>query len=155
MIEAMIMIAILALLGLVDKKPVFGQMTLTGQKALDWLKNGTNVQARKIWMGNTNLFDSDWNMPQWALDKGVCALIFPANEYDNPILVTQKSVLRVIEAKCMEWEAEGCAVNILTISGSGATGQIAEILFEENGPIMDFKRDPEGPTYAGYETEFS
>ena len=45
MIEAMIMIAIMALLGATKKAkmPVFGQMTLTGEKALDWMKNETGL----------------------------------------------------------------------------------------------------------------
>ncbi len=152
MIE-LIMIACALALNMAAKKkktPVFGQMTLTGEKALDWLKNGTIVTARKIWMGSTYMAE-EYNLPDWAKDKGIIAMIFPIDEWANPILVTQKSVLRVLEAKCAEWEAAGAAVNILTKPG---TGQIAEIVFEENQPRMEFIRPEDGPTYAPYRIAF-
>jgi len=152
MIEQLMMTCALALLLMAKKKttPVFGQMTLTGEKALDWLKNGTEVQARKIWIGTTYMAE-DYNLPDWAKEKGIIAMIFPIDEWANPILVTQKSVLRVLEAKCAEWEAEGAIVNILTKQG---TGQIGEIIFEENQPRMEFIRPEDGPTYAPYRIVF-
>jgi len=152
MIELTMIASALALFMMAKKKttPVFGQMTLTGEKALDWLKNGTEVMARKIWMGSTYMAE-EYNLPDWAKDKGIIAMIFPVDEWANPILVTQKSVLRVLEAKCAEWEAAGAAVNILTKPG---TGQIAEILFEENQPQMEFIRPEDGPTYAPYRIVF-
>ena len=96
MIEQLMMTCALALLLMAKKKttPVFGQMTLTGEKALDWLKNGTEVQARKIWIGTTYMAE-EYNLPDWAKEKGIIAMIFPIDEWANPILVTQKSVLRV------------------------------------------------------------
>ena len=152
MIELIIMTCALALNMAAKKKktPVFGQLTLTGEKALDWLKNGTIVQARKIWMGSTGMAE-EYNLPDWAKDKGVIAMIFPIDEWANPILVTQKSVLRVLEAKCAEWEEAGAAVNVLT---NALNGQIAEIVFEENQPRMEFIRPEDGPTYAPYRIAF-
>ena len=152
MIEYMIIGMIIAINMAKKKttKPVFGQMTLTGEKALDWLKNGTIVTARKIWMGSPGMAD-EYNMPDWAKDKGLVALIFPIDEWANPILVTQKSVLRALEAKCAEWEAAGATVNILT---NALAGQIAEIIFEENQPEMEFIRPEDGPTYAPYKIAF-
>jgi len=151
MIELLLIGAIMAI-NMAKKKttPVFGQMTLTGEKALDWLKNGTEVTARKIWIGSTYMAE-EYNLPDWAKDKGIIAMIFPVDEWANPILVTQKSVLRVLEAKCAEWEADGAAVNILTKPG---TGQIGEIVFEENHPRMEFIRPEDGPTYAPYRIAF-
>jgi hypothetical protein len=152
MIEQLMMMSALALLAMAKKKktPVFGQMTLTGEKALDWLKNGTTVTVRKIWMGSTGMAE-DYNLPDWAKDKGVIAMLFPIDEWANPILVTQKSVLRILEAKCAEWEEAGAAVNVLT---NALNGQIAEILFEENEPSMEFIRPEDGPTYAPYKIAF-
>jgi len=152
MIEQLMIACALALLMAAKKKktPVFGQMTLTGEKALDWLKNGTIVQARKIWIGSTGMAE-EYNLPDWAKDKGIIAMIFPIDEWANPILVTQKSVLRVLEAKCAEWEAAGATVNILT---NALMGQIGEIIFEENQPRMEFIRPEDGPTYAPYRIAF-
>ena len=146
------MMSALALLAMAKKKktPVFGQMTLTGEKALDWLKNGTTVTVRKIRMGSTRMAE-DYKLPDWAKDKGVIAMLFPIDEWANPILVTQKSVLRILEAKCAEWEEAGAAVNVLT---NALNGQIAEILFEENQPSMEFIRPEDGPTYAPYKIAF-
>ena len=152
MIELILLGAIMAM-NMAQKTPsmpVFGQMTLTGEKALDWLKHGTNVQVRKIHMGTTALAD-EYNLPDWAKDKGIIALLFPIDEWANPILVTQKSVLRILEAKCAEWEADGAIVNVLTKVG---TGQIAEIIFEEDHPILEFIRPEGGPTYAPYKVAF-
>lgn len=150
--EYLMMMSALAVLGLAKKTktPVFGQMTLTGEKALDWLKNGTTVTARKIWIGTTGMAD-EYNLPDWAKDKGIIAMIFPIDEWANPILVTQKSVLRILEAKCAEWEAAGAIVNILT---NALGGQIGEIIFEENAPTMEFIRPEDGPTYAPYKIAF-
>jgi len=151
MIEAMIMIAIMALLGATKKAkmPVFGQMTLTGEKALDWMKNETAITTRKIEMGAAALF-GDWNMPDWAKEKGIVALLYPIDEWANPVLVTQKSILRVLEAKCAEWEAAGAAVTVMKVQ----LGQIAVIEFEENHPRMEFLRPADGPTYAPYRVVF-
>ena len=146
-------IAVIIAINMAKKKtatPVFGQMTLTGEKALDWLKNGTEVTARKIWIGSVGMAD-EYNLPDWAKDKGIIAMIFPIDEWANPILVTQKSVLRVLEAKCAEWEAAGAIVNILT---NAVGGQIGEIIFEEDQPKMEFIRPEDGPTYAPYRIAF-
>jgi hypothetical protein len=146
MIE-LIMIAIMALLGATKKSkmPVFGQMTLTGEKAVDWVKPEARITARKIWMGAGTLFD-DFNLPEWAKEKGICALIFPVDEWGNPMLVTQKSILRVLEAKCAEWEASGAAVNILKVG----MGQMAEIVFEESEPTFEFLRPKNAKQFDPY-----
>jgi len=135
-----IMITILALCGAAKKtvKPVFGQLTLTGDLAVDWVKHETKVTARKIWIGSASVFD-EYNLPIWAVEKGIVALIFPLDEYQNPILVTQKSILKVIERHCCEWEAKGANVAQLKRSVKAI---VSEIQFEENEPTFEFIRDP-------------
>ena len=147
MFEYMIMMSVMALLGAAKKTkmPVFGQLTLTGEKAVDWVKPDTRVTAKKIWMGAGALFD-DYNLPDWAKEKGICALIFPVDEWGNPVLVTQKSILRVLEAKCAEFEAAGCAVNVLKVK----MGQVCEILFEENEPTFEFIRPKNAKQFDPY-----
>ncbi len=156
MIEHLIMMSAMALLAMAKKKqtPVFGQLTLTGEKALDWMKSGTAVTVEKIHFADAALLDDEWNIPDWALGKGTVAILFPVEsitEWANPVLVTQKSILRVLEAHCMEWEAAGCPVNVLQQAGSGATGQLVEIQFPENQPKMAFERPADAPTYAPYQ----
>lgn len=144
---AMIMIALVALVGLAKKAkmPVFGQMTLTGEKAVDWVKPEARITARKIWMGAGTLFP-EFNLPDWAKEKGICALIFPLDEWANPMLVTQKSILRILEAKCAEWEQAGAAVNILRVQ----MGQMAEIVFEESEPTFEFVRAKNAKQFDPY-----
>lgn len=147
MIEYMIIGCIMALLGAAKKtkKPVFGQLTLTGEKAVDWVKPDSTITARKIWIGTAGAFD-DYNLPEWAKEKGIVALIFPLSEWGNPMLVTQKSILRVLESKCAEFEAQGCAVNILKVQ----LGQVAEIIFEENEPVFTFIRPKNAKQFDPY-----
>ncbi len=137
----------MALLGAAKKAkmPVFGQMTLTGEKAVDWVKPEAQITARKIWMGAGSLMH-EFNLPDWAKEKGICALIFPLSEWGNPLLVTQKSILRVLEAKCAEFEAKGAAVNVLKMHG----GQMAEISFEENEPKFEFIRPKNAKQFDPY-----
>ena len=141
------LMTILALVGLAKKAkmPVFGQMTLTGEKAVDWVKPDARITAKKIWMGAGALFH-DFNLPDWAKEKGICALIFPVDEWGNPMLVTQKSILRILEAKCCEFEEAGAAVNILKVSA----GQLAEIIFDENEPTFEFIRPKNAKQFDPY-----
>lgn len=147
MIEHMMMIGIMALLGAAKKTktPVFGQLTLTGEKAVDWVKPDSTITARKIHMGSANMFE-EYNLPDWAKEKGIVALIFPLSEWGNPMLVTQKSILRVLEASCVDWEAKGSAVNVLKVGG----GQIAEIIFSENEPQLTFIRPKNAKQFDPY-----
>jgi hypothetical protein len=131
-----------------DRMPVFGQLTLTGEKALNWLKNGDVIIASKIWMCHPNAL-SDWNVPEWAKDKGVVALIFPMNEWVNPMLVTQKSVLRILEAKLAIWEEAGALCDTLKIGD----GIVCEIRFEEINPTFTFSRPADCKTYDPYEVK--
>ena len=147
MIEYMIMSIAIALLGAAKKgkMPVFGQMTLTGEKAVDWVKPEAKITAAKIWMGAGALMQ-DFNLPEWAKEKGICALIFPADEWGNPMLVTQKSILRILEAKCCEFEEAGATVNILKVM----KGQLAEIIFEENQPTFEFIKPKNAKQFDPY-----
>jgi len=148
-----IAITIMALCGATKKnKPVFGQMTLTGQQALDWVKDGVRVTASKIQMGSPALFD-EWNIPEWGLTKDVIAIIFPTDKFQNPFLVTQKSILKILEAQCCEWEEAGATCDVGT--GNGKTGNgirrnVAQIVFNENEPTFEFIRPEDAKTYDPY-----
>lgn len=120
MITEMLMVAMLALLGLAknNKKPVFGQLTLTGEKALDWLKtadaeakDGIAFTVLKIRMVMTDTLASEgWNIPDWKEPRTWTALLHLEEAFANPIWVHQASAVQGIEHLCAGWEAEGAEV---------------------------------------------
>ena len=130
-------------------KPVFGQLTLTGELALDWMKPDTEVVVAKIEIGPIGAFP-EYNVPDWAAERtGDIGLIHPANNFMNPILVTQRSVLRALEYWCVEMEAKGCTTSVEK-SGSAQKGVL---VIEENEPTLIFTRDESKGQFAPYEME--
>lgn len=128
-------------------KPVFGQLTLTGEMALDWMKNGMEVTIHKIWLGPIGAF-GDFNVPDWAVEKaGDIALLFTPNDYANPILVTQRSILRALEQWCVNQEANGAKAGIKKAYAT----QFAELIIEENFPTLVFTRMDEKKKFSPYE----
>lgn len=112
--------ALLLVLLATKKKPVFGQMTLTGQKALDWLKTddaekegGVSYTFTKIRMVLTETLTTEgWNVPEWKDGRTWTALgTISVPEYANPIWIHQRSAVQAIEAKLADWEAKGAEVN--------------------------------------------
>jgi len=151
MIELIAILCATMLLGMAKKQktPVFGQLTLTGEKALNWLKSGDEITAKIIWFCSISALD-EWNVPEWAKEKGICALIFPVDEFQNPMFITQKSVLKILEAQCVVFEEAGADCSII---GTKLQGQKMQIHFAENHPTFTFSR-PEGcATYAPYEVK--
>ena len=148
MIELAVMIGATMLLSMVKKttKPVFGQLTLTGQLALDWVKNPTEIIASKIWFCNVSAL-TDWNVPEWAKEKGIVALIFPVDEWGNPLFVTQKSILKILEYNCAKWEEEGAKVALV---GTRLQGQKSEIVFSENHPHFKFSKAEDARQFDPY-----
>lgn len=145
MYEIILIGAVMSMLMAKKKTPIFGQMTLTGEKALDWVKDGVKVTASKIQMGGPMNFD-EWNLPEWGKEKTHLALIFPVDAYANPFLVTQASILKVLEAKCAEFEEQGCLVEMVKTTG----GPLAQITFSENHPTFEFIRPKNAKTYDPY-----
>lgn len=130
-------------------KPVFGQMTLTGSLALDWMKSETTVSVVKIEMGPIGAFTS-YNLPEWIGEKsGEIALLHPNDTWTNPILVTQRSILRRLEHFCVEKEAAGAETRVETKNKS----QIAVIDFNESPVTLYFHRDTKKGKFAPYEME--
>lgn len=128
-------------------KPVFGQLTLTGELALDWMKPDTEVIVAKIEIGPIGAFP-EYNVPEWASERtGDIGLIHDGNHYANPILVTQRSILRALEIYCVEMEELG-AKTAVEMNG---TAQKGVIVFEENLPTLKFTRDASKGQFAPYE----
>ena len=143
-------ICVLAALLLAKKtEPVFGQMTLTGSMALDWLKDGLKTEISRVEMGNVEAFTKDFNIPDWA--SGWCAIIFPTAEWQNPILVTQMSVLRWLENKCLEWEDAKEALAEGTTRNKKA---VASLTFDGGNPTVTFTREGKSK-FAPYRPEIN
>jgi hypothetical protein len=130
-----------------EAKPVFGQLTLTGELALDWMKPDTEVIVAKIEIGPIGAFP-EYNVPEWASERtGDIGLIHDANHYANPILVTQRSILRALEIYCVEMEESGADTEVLKTG----TAQKGVISFQENNPTLKFTRDASKGQFAPYE----
>jgi len=132
--------------------PVFGQLTLTGELALDWIKKDAlnEIIASKIWFCNVASLEGEWNIPHWAKEKGIVALIFPQSEWGNPLFITQKSILKVLEARCVDWETNGATCKLI---GTKLQGQKSEIVFDENPPTIKMYRVKNARDFDGYIVE--
>ena len=127
-------------------KPVFGQLTLTGELAVDWMKAGTEVTIGKVEIGPIGAFEQ-YNIPEWACERsGDIALIYPSNGYENPIMVTKRSILRVLEIWCVDMESQGCKTEVVK---SGAS-QKGVLHIDENQPTYQFDRDESKGKFAPY-----
>lgn len=131
------------------KMPVFGQLTLTGELALDWMKNETEMAVAKVEMGPIGAFQN-YNVPDWAAEKtGEIALLHEPNQFSNPVLVTQRSILRLLEIWCVEKEAAGAKTSVEKRHGV----QIGVLSIEEDAPTLKFWRDPSKGQFAPYQME--
>ena len=131
------------------KKPVFGQLTLTGELALDWMKNEMEIIIGKIMIGPLGAFP-EYNVPDWAGERsGDIGVIYHANSYANPVLVSQRSILRALEIWCVEQEAKGAE----TLVEKKGSSQRAVLIIKEDNPTLRFVRDLEKGKFAPYEIE--
>jgi len=149
MIEIVMILSIIPLLLVAKRttKPVFGQLTLTGDLALDWMKNEMEIIIGKIMIGPMGAFP-EFNVPDWANERsGDIGVIYHANSFANPVLVTQRSILRALEIWCVEQEAKG-AETLVEKKGSGKRGVL---IIHEGNPTLTFTRDLEKGKYAPYE----
>jgi len=148
LITTMMVVLVAALAA--KKNPVFGQMTLTGEKALDWLKTadaegkeGVTYKVTKVRMvlAETLTYEG-WNVPDWKEGRTWTALCFLAEpEYANPIWIHQRSAVQGIESLCAGWEEAGATINPKT----------HEVDFGDKPVALTFKRGK--GTYARYEVK--
>lgn len=131
------------------KKPVFGQLTLTGDLALDWMKDGTETDVAKIEIGPIGAF-KQYNVPDWAGEKtGDIALLHTGNQYDNPILVTQRSILRQLEQFCVDCEENGAVTSI----ERREEHQFGRLDLGDEPVRLKFSRDSTKGKFAPYQME--
>jgi hypothetical protein len=129
--------------------PVFGQMTLTGSLALDWMKDGMEIEVVRLEIGPIGAFSS-YNLPEWIGEKtGDLALLHPKDTWLNPVLVTQRSILRQLEMWAVEKEAAGAETSVETRNKS----QIGVLDLAEGSVALRFSRDKSKGKFAPYQVE--
>lgn len=129
------------------KKPVFGQLTLTGDLALDWLKDGMEIEVSMVDIGPIGAF-GQYNVPEWAGEKtGDIALLHTPNQYDNPVLVTQRSVLRALEYFCVEMEEQGAETSVEKYNEF----QFGRLDLGDGSVKLEFNRRKDKGKFAPYE----
>lgn len=152
MIEKYMIMSVILLFLAAKKKPVFGQMTLTGDLALDWVKQGEELvlKPRKIEFAPAEIYAEDYNVPEWHMDKGLVALIWPQSEWGNPVFVTQKSILKPLEAQCAAWEEKGATCSVVKY-GKATIGRIE---FDDAPPTIKIFKDQAAKQFAPYQVNF-
>ena len=131
------------------KMPVFGQLTLTGELALDWMKDGLERTIARIEIGPIAAF-GNYNVPDWANEKsGDIALLHEPDQYQNPVLVTQRSILRALEHFCVEKEEQGAITSVETAHGC----QFGRLDLNDNPVKLRFSRDASKGKFAPYNME--
>jgi len=150
MIEIVMILSIIPLLLVAKmriKKPVFGQLTLRGNLALDWMKDGMEIVIGKVMIGPLSAFP-EYNIPTWADERsGDVGVIDVAGAYANPIMVTQRSILRALEHWCVEREALGDETRVEK-KGSSSRGVL---IIKENHPTLRFTRGKNPTEFKEYE----
>lgn len=135
-----LLMALLALgLAKKTKKPVFGQLTLTGEKALDWLKTkdaeedgGVSFTFQRIRMVLASQLASEgWNTPDWKDGRSWTALGWLVEpEYANPIWIHQRSAVQEVEKLLATWEENGAVIDERTMT----------VDFGDDAVTLNFKR---------------
>jgi len=114
------------------KKSLFGQMTLLGLMALNWLKSeGKTTQIKRILMGDAEAFKSQYDMPPFA--KGIIAILHDVDKFVTPLFVNQQSVLRWMETMSIEWDGM-CAEAVQR------DGYLELIIDDGKEPIVNMKK---------------
>lgn len=125
------------------KKSVFGQLTLGGDIALDWLKDGSHIKARTIAFGPVEVFE-EYNVPDWAKERCQLIAIIDSADGANSMLISQNGVLKVLERHCAEWEEQGAKCS------ATKQGKLT-IEFDDQCPTLSFARDESKGKFAPYE----
>ena len=132
-----------------ENKPVFGQLTLTGEMALDWMKNNMEIEVARIDIGPIGAFQG-YNVPDWASERsGDIAILHKPNKFDNPVLVTQRSILRHLELWCVAMEANGATTSVETEYGV----QFGRLDLNDESIKLLFSRDESKGKFAPYTME--
>ena len=136
------------------KKPVFGQMTLTAVKALEFLKTSDKPFVRQvqkiIWIQKHEAEKDGWDVPHWVLESekhNWTVILVDESQGELPLFVYQTSALQLIEAKLMSLEADGAKIDQIN-------PRRMEIDMGDDSVKMSLWRNPKGGKFARYHVEF-
>jgi hypothetical protein len=156
MIEIALIIAAMALMAGKKKAtaPIFGQLTLTNDLALEYLKSsldGFTRRATKIlWITPLEAQAKGYSIPDWVIQNYEkfewSAIVYDESNDVLPLFVYQNSALQELEKKLAEFEAEGA--EIVQDSPRSMT-----INFGDNPAVMRFWRNEKGGKFARYHLE--
>ena len=136
------------------KQPIFGQMTLTATKALEYLKTSDKPFIRQvkkiIWIQKNEADNDGWAVPDWVLSSekyNWCVILVDEVATELPPFVYQSSALQLIEAKLMSLEADGAKIDQIN-------ARRMEIDMGDDSIRMSLWRNPKGDKFARYHVDF-
>jgi hypothetical protein len=136
------------------KKPVFGQMTLTASKALEYLKTSDKPFVRQvqkiIWISKHEAEKDGWAVPDWVLENekyNWTAILIDVVATEIPLFVYQSSALQLIEAKLMSLEQSGALIEQIN-------PRRMDVDMGDDSIRMSLWRNPKGGKFSRYHVDF-
>lgn len=135
-------------------EPIFGQMTLSSEKALEYLKSkqdGFTRAAKKIhWITPLEAQAQGYAVPDWVIantDKFQwSAIVVDESREILPLFVYQNSALQELEKLLSQFEEKGAKVKQVN-------PREMTIDFGDKACVMKFWRNENGGQYARYHLE--
>lgn len=158
MIEILRIIAALSLVALMagrkKKEPVFGQLTLSSELALEYLKSSMDGFSRNvskvIWITPLEAQAKGYSIPDWVVQNFEkfewSAIVFDENTNILPLFVYQKSALQKLESKLADFESDGAKI-------TQVSPREMVVEFGDRGCSMRFWRNEKGGKFAQYYLE--
>lgn len=156
MIEIALIIAAMALMAGKKKvkTPIFGQLTLTNDLALEYLKSSldgfTRRATRIIWITPLEAQAKGYSVPDWVIQNYEkfewSAIVYDESNDVLPLFVYQNSALQELEKLLAQFESNGA--EIVQDSPRQMT-----ITFGDTPCVMRFWRNEKGGKFARYHLE--
>lgn len=154
MMSMMLFVVVALMTSKKTNEPIFGQMTLSATKALEYLKTSdepfTRNVAKILWIQKNEAFSNDWNIPDWVMagDKyNWLAILIDENQNVMPLLVYQASALQEIEKRLMKLERDGAKIEQVN-------PRRMEIDMGDESIHVGLWRNPKSDKFARYIVEF-
>ena len=137
-----------------SEEPIFGQMTLTSEKALEYLKtdlNGFTRKARKIiWITPLEAQAQGFAVPDWVVNNlekfQWSAIVVDESSDVLPLFVYQNSALQALEKLLARFEEKGAEIEQVS-------PREMQVSFGDSTCDLKFWRNEKGGQYARYHLE--
>lgn len=155
-IIAIYLVALMAGRKKAAKTPIFGQMTLTSEVALEYLKSSMEGFARRAtkikWITPLEAQSQGYAVPSWVVENYEkyewSAIIIDERVDVLPLFVYQKSALGLLEAELARLEADGASIEQVS-------PRQMDIDLGEGALHVRFWRNPKGGKFAKYYLDLS